>query len=423
MTTATLTSLDVQQSTPWDDANPITMIEVDEIIEKNQEITEFNPVEAALQALRDRVKSEVYDITTTQGDKSARALRALCVDVRVAAEKTYKLVNAPLLARQRKAREMQAHVISEVGLIEDPIDTQIKAEEARKANEKRIAAEAEAKRSGDIRNAINIILGTPLAYTNCNAAQLGDHLVYWQNFTATEGNFQEFTGEANSAVGTVVARTQVMLEVALEREAEEAHRVAKAAADAAARIAAEKAQAEAEEKARQARLELDEMRAEMARRDQEVERQRVAEADRARLVAEEAERASAKSRAANEQFLKDQSDAFEAEKAAAQKLLDDERAEIARQRLEIAAQLAASLPKPAVDLEQKPVPALAFIAPEATNYVAEAEPLVWEPVATTPKPSDREIVTVLANAYSVSAATVVEWLGDVDLFDTTLSQE
>lgn len=394
------------------DNNPI---ELTEIIEVDNKLVEYNSVEAGLASLRAKIASEVYDITTTQGNAAARALRLLCVDTRSQVKKIYEEINAPLLERQRKAREIAKYITTEVELLEAPIDAAIKAEEARKAAEKKRLADIEAERVATIRAKIAVLAGRPAQFAASDAAKLQQVIGMLQSAPPTEGLFAELLPEAEQAQTLAIQQLNDLLIAASVRAAEEDRRIEAAAQVERERVAAVEAAAAAQ-------AEADALRAQMAEMQRQAEQAKTAAADRERQEAEALAKRDAATRANHAKFLKEQQDAFELEHAAAKALLEAEKADVAAQRREIAAAIEAAKPKV---VEQKPAPAHEFIAPAAIEVIAPVvnEPGLEQSIESLQRPSDAEIVRVLANTYGVSAATVVEWLSDMDLLDSDLSGE
>ena len=99
-------------------------------------LTEYNPTEAALADLRQRYADVAFDLTTTKGDKEARAARKELVTLRTSLEAKRKELKAPALERAKlidtEAKRIEAAILE----LEEPIDAQIKADEARRERER-----------------------------------------------------------------------------------------------------------------------------------------------------------------------------------------------------------------------------------------------------------------------------------------------
>lgn len=99
-------------------------------------IAEYDPIAAGLAELRHRFGDVAYDLTTTKGNKEARAARSELVMLRTSVDSAYKGWNTPILAAQKAMREKAAELEAEILLIETPIDEQIRADEARREAER-----------------------------------------------------------------------------------------------------------------------------------------------------------------------------------------------------------------------------------------------------------------------------------------------
>jgi len=108
----------------------------------NTQITEYSQTAAALEELRGRYAGVVYQVTTTSGLKAARKGRAELRNLRVRLEKTRVQVKAPYLKQIRLIDGEAKSITRELIALEQPIDDQIKTEEARKAEARRAREEA-----------------------------------------------------------------------------------------------------------------------------------------------------------------------------------------------------------------------------------------------------------------------------------------
>jgi hypothetical protein len=109
-------------------------------------ITEYSPTEAALADLAERYKGVSFDIETREGMQAAIAGRAELRGYRVALEKKRKEIKAPALERCQLIDAEARRITIALEALEDPIDVQIKTEEARKENERLAAVRAEEAR-------------------------------------------------------------------------------------------------------------------------------------------------------------------------------------------------------------------------------------------------------------------------------------
>ena len=374
----------------------------------------IDPIERVLEEARAKYESVVFDLTTTKGDKEARRARAEIVSIRTSADKAYSEWNKPILAEQRLAREKVAYIKDEVEKLERPIDEQIKAEEARRELERQAKAAAEAARIKAIRDRIAVISGLPTAVVDMSSQEIADVICDLNAAPLTDERFAEFLDEAKELVGRMLEKLEVLRESAAAREARELA------------IAAAQRQLEEDRRAQEAaaaeernRLAAEAAAIEEARLRQE-EAARTAQIlaeEKARRVAEKAARDAADAAAQ----LKAQQDAFAAEREEAERVLREERDRVraereamrrGREEQESAARAAEALPvAPAgVDSHQ---------GDSSTGDLAEAPvaaPVEQEPTVrqSSSRPADRELVRVIANAYSVDEITAFCWLKSIN---------
>jgi len=260
---------------------------------------------------------------------------------RTALENKRKEIKAPALERCRLIDDEAKTITAALLEIEEPIDQQIKAEEARKEAEKAAKAEAERQRVAAIRTQIDTIKNHAAFAVGKSADAILKILSGVEGFEIGE-DFQEFKPEAEQAKAETLDKIKALHEAQVQHESEQA------------RIAAERAEltrlrAEAEAREREAaaaRAEQErkdrEARAEQERKDREA-REAVEREQAAKLAAERAahEAELRKQREAQEAELKAQREAqakadaeARAAREAEEKRLAAERAEIARQQAE-----------------------------------------------------------------------------------------
>jgi len=125
-------------------------------------IQEYSQTDAALAVLGGKYAGVTYAVETTAGMRDAVAARAEVRGYRVALEKRRVEIKAPALERCRLIDTEARRITAALTALEDPIDAQIKAEEARKeavrqaakrAEEERIAAKLRAEREAEERAA------------------------------------------------------------------------------------------------------------------------------------------------------------------------------------------------------------------------------------------------------------------------------
>lgn len=305
------------------------------------EIAEYSQTAAALSDLRHRFLGVAFNVSTTKGMYEAKKARQEVKGYRTALENKRKEIKAPALERCRLIDDEAKTITAALLEIEEPIDQQIKAEEARKEAEKAAKAEAERQRVAAIRTQIDTIKNHAAFAVGKSADAILKILSGVEGFEIGE-DFQEFKPEAEQAKAETLDKIKALHEAQVQHESEQA------------RIAAERAEltrlrAEAEAREREAaaaRAEQErkdrEARAEQERKDREA-REAVEREQAAKLAAERAahEAELRKQREAQEAELKAQREAqakadaeARAAREAEEKRLAAERAEIARQQAE-----------------------------------------------------------------------------------------
>jgi colicin import membrane protein len=337
-------------------------------------LAEYDKIEAGLQDLEKRHANVVFDVHTTAGMKAAIAARAEIREPRIATEKARKAGKAPLLALGKSIDERAKQITLRLTAIEDPVDAQIKAEEERKEAERQARIEAERQRVAKIRERISYISYYATRYAGMPSTKLREARAMVADEPITDDIYAEFGPEAIAVRTATLATIDGMIESALAHEAEQA------------RIIAE--------------------RAELARlREEEMARQRIAQAQREKEEAEARARRAEEDRIAREQREADEAKA-QAERDEADRIARETREaeaeQLAAERAEIARQQAI------IDAENR-----RRAEDEAARKAkAEAAALAKR---RAKRPSDSEIIGVLAAHYKVHESKVIEWLLDVDL--------
>ncbi|HEY0878958.1 MAG TPA: DUF1351 domain-containing protein [Zeimonas sp.] len=296
-----------------------------EIMEKaTTAIAEYSPTAAALADLRARFADVVFDVTTTKGDKEARAARMELVKLRTSLEAKRKELKAPALERSRMIDSEAKRIEAEILALETPIDRQIKAEEERRERERQAKAEAERRRVAEIQERIDQVKAFPVRAAGKSSivieALLGDLVAI-----AVDETFAEFRPAAEAAHAQALAAMRELLAASQAHE-EEARRLR------AEREALEQQRKEDEaRRAEEDRIAREAHEAEVARikAEREAEEARLAEARAAQEAELRAQREAEEARAAEQRRI-------EAERQAEERRrLDAERAELERQQAEI----------------------------------------------------------------------------------------
>jgi colicin import membrane protein len=317
-------------------------------------VAEYSETALALSDLKHRFANLVVDVTTSKGLKEAKANTFELRKLRTGLEARRKDLKAPILERGKLLDEEARRITAEIVALEEPIDTQIKAEEARLQNIELERLEAERLRVLAILERIQGIRDTPSSVQGKPSAIINGQLVKIQAIEVVEEEFGEHFQTAVDARDAVIGRLQTMLhdqraheaeQVRVKQEREELEQLRKDAED--RRIADEKRASEARAEAdRLAQVERDRIAAEeKAERDRLAEAQRQAENaerlaaqqresdERERLAAERAKQAEA------DRVRREEEQAERDEQARLLKVESDRQAEAQRQLDEQAAQL------------------------------------------------------------------------------------
>ena len=94
------------------------------------QITEYNPITAALASI-EKYRGVVLDVSTDKGMKEAKAIHREVAAPRIALEKARKQLKEDVLERGRLIDGEAKRIASQIAAIEDPIKSQIEAEERR----------------------------------------------------------------------------------------------------------------------------------------------------------------------------------------------------------------------------------------------------------------------------------------------------
>ena len=179
----------------------------------------LDPIEEILVGLEEKHKDVVYDLTTTKGDKEARASRSELVKTRTGAAKAYKLWNAPIKDEQELARKRVADITTRVLALEEPLDAQIKADEGRREVARLERERAERERIATIRSRIDTLVSLPLLAVDMDSEDIAAVIDDVALAEITEERFGEFVQEAREASASTATKLQAMHASAQSREA------------------------------------------------------------------------------------------------------------------------------------------------------------------------------------------------------------
>lgn len=256
-------------------------------------LVEYSPTAAALAELRQRYAGVAFDLTTTKGDREARAARMELVKLRTGLEAKRKELKAPALERSRLIDSEAKRITEEILQLEQPIDEQIKAAEAAKEIERQAKAAAEAARIARHQARIAEISAAATGHGKATAATLAEAIRQVEALEITEAIYEEWATPAQMAKDNTLAVLHDLLDAALYREKE-----ARQLADDRAALARQRAEQDAAARAIAAAQEAADRIAAATR----AEADRIAAADR-KAAAERAEldRAAAEQRRIDEQ--------------------------------------------------------------------------------------------------------------------------
>ena len=366
-----------------------------EVLDAPAKLAEFNEVERGLAELRSDLQGMQFDVTTTAGNAAARAARTRCVSTRTAADAAYEAWSKPMLAKQRSMRAELTRIKDEVRKVEEPIDAQIKAEEARRAEIKAAKDQAEREKQAEIQRKIDAIKAHAADAVGQSSTAIAELRASLDALSVSIDVYGERSGEALSAQLQTLAKLDELHASAASMEAEQA------------RLAAERA-------------ELARLRAEQEARDRaaaaaQAEQERLAQAKRdAEQAAHRAEVARhQEAMKAQQAELDRQRQELQAQQDAIAKAGQDKRdAEAKAERDKQAAQRAAveaaeKAAKNKADAEQRAAQAKA----QAEREEAERRERIR---FAANGPGDAEIVRVLTEHYAVSPSDVLLWLANFD---------
>jgi hypothetical protein len=235
-------------------------------IKDGKPLVKYSRTELALADLRDKYAGKIFDLTTTKGDKEARAARLELVTLRTGLERKRKELKAPALEIGKTIDTEAARITKEIEALETPIDTQIKADEKRRAEEAARKAAGEAFRVALHKALLDRINGYARDAVGLPAERIAKGVVFVEGLTFGEET-QELRSQYESAKTDTLASLRKLHSDAVTAEAEAAERERQ-------RIENERVAAELEAQ----RKALEEAQAALAAQAAEVEAQRIATA-------------------------------------------------------------------------------------------------------------------------------------------------
>lgn len=183
-------------------------------------IVRYDRTAAALNALRVIYQDVTFDLTTTAGDKAARAARLELVTLRTSLEKRRVEFKSPAIAFGKLVDSEAARITAEIEALEKPIDSQIKADEARRAAEKRVAAELEAARVAKLEAGLAVIRSYTGKAGGLPAARIELGIEALKKMTFLEAAWGDYTARAEETRREVLEALVAMHAQTLGREQE-----------------------------------------------------------------------------------------------------------------------------------------------------------------------------------------------------------
>lgn len=171
----------------------------------NTQLAEFDLVEAGLADLERKYKGVAYDCTTKKGMDDACAARLEIRKPRFAVENARKAAKAPVLKLGRDIDARAATITARLQAIEDPIDDQVKAQERK-----------EAERKADIERRIAEIEATAKQCIGKTSAELQEVLDALESLPLAD--FQEFRERAAKAQFDAQQAVRTLLQQATQAE-------------------------------------------------------------------------------------------------------------------------------------------------------------------------------------------------------------
>ena len=274
-------------------------------------LVEYSRTEAALAALREKYSGAQFDLTTTAGDKAARAARLDLKTLRTSLEAKRKELKAPAVEFGRKIDDEAKRITSEIVALEDPIDAQIKADEKRRDDERIERERIIAERAAGFRAKIDAIRACVAKSQGLPSERISNGIAQVESIVTDEATWAEFAEEAAQAKSMTLAAMLNLRDSAKAREEEaarvEAQRLENERIAAEQRAAAEAIAAQQRALAEQAaalaaqQKAIDEAKAEAERKEREAQEaaaraEQMARLEREREAEEKAQREQAEAR-------------------------------------------------------------------------------------------------------------------------------
>jgi hypothetical protein len=184
-------------------------------------LLDLTQTEKDLVAFEERHQNLVYDVTTKQGMKVAKEVRAESRGMRTTVEKKRLEAGRVLLDMKKVNDEKARDIIARISVFEEPADTAIKAEESRVAAEQAAAALAEQERRDGHMAAIKRMRDFPMSLQGKPADVMQARIVDFANLPGVGerwDQFDEFAQEASDAHLAALHTANELLRRAREQE-------------------------------------------------------------------------------------------------------------------------------------------------------------------------------------------------------------
>lgn len=248
-------------------------------------IAEYSQTAAALADLRQRHAGVVYDVTVSKEMKLAKEARAELRGLRTSLEKTRVEIKAPALERCRLIDAEAKRITGELVALEEPIDVQIKAEEARAETARLEKLEAERLRVEAIQHKIQAIRDVPGSLVGKPSVIITGQLAKLRETVLDEAELGADYITATDALTATISRVEQLLAAQQEADAEKKRQ----------------AERDAEMEAMRAKMAEQQRLIDEAEEAKRVEQERLAQVERDRAMAEERARQAAEQREYAEQ--------------------------------------------------------------------------------------------------------------------------
>jgi hypothetical protein len=170
----------------------------------------YEPFASRLKAAIALTDGVIYDVKTKEGMAVAKEHRALFRAIRIEGDKERAARKAPILAIGKLLESKYTALEAEIVPIEQRIDTEIKAEEARIEEEKAAKIRAEQEALAAIQNKIDAIKNKPLELLNATVLDIEMAINDLQATEPTTEAFGERNVEAEFAIKATIASLHTM---------------------------------------------------------------------------------------------------------------------------------------------------------------------------------------------------------------------